>query len=85
VHGSGPNESAAPRIGIAVRYVSPDVVQQGRERDMDLLLRGRDDYGHFDIVQPPEQDCRYGASPLHRRSMARKTRNLMPADRADMR
>jgi hypothetical protein len=78
VHGSGPNDSDAPRIGIAVRYISPDVVQQGRERDMVLLVRGRDDYGHFDIVQPPDADVAYGASALHAESLARKRRNLLP-------
>ena len=78
VHGSGPNESDAPRIGLAVRYISPDVVQQGRERDMVMLVRGHDRYGHFDIVPPPERDLAYGTSAVHAESLARKRRNLMP-------
>lgn len=78
VHGSGPNDSNAPRIGIAVRYISPDVVQQGRERDMVMLVRGRDDHGHFDIVEPPEHDIPYGESAAHAESLARKRRNLLP-------
>jgi hypothetical protein len=79
VHGSGPNTTATPRIGLAVRYVSPDVVQQGRVRDMVLLARGRDDYGHFDIVAPPLHDLPFGKSAVHAESMARRTRNVMPA------
>lgn len=80
VHGSGPNESDQPRIGLAIRYISPEVVQRGRERDMVMLVRGDDRHGHFDIVQPPERDLAYGASPVHAESLARKRRNLMPAD-----
>lgn len=78
VHGSGPNESNAPRIGLAVRYISPDVVQQGRERDMVMLLRGQDRHAHFEIVPPPERDLPYGTSTVHAESLARKRRNLMP-------
>jgi ectoine hydroxylase-related dioxygenase (phytanoyl-CoA dioxygenase family) len=78
VHGSGPNDSCAPRIGIAVRYISPDVVQQGRERDMVMLVRGHDGHGHFDIVEPPQHDIAYGKSAVHAESLARKRRNLLP-------
>jgi hypothetical protein len=79
VHGSLPNASDAPRIGLAIRYISPDVVQHGGARDLVLLLRGRDRHGHFDIAEPPQRDVPYGVSPLHRESLARKTRNLLPA------
>jgi hypothetical protein len=79
VHGSGPNTSDTSRIGLAVRYVSPDVVQQGSVRDMVLLARGRDDYGHFDIVVPPTHDLPFGQSAVHAESMARRTRNVLPA------
>ena len=80
VHGSGPNTSDEPRIGLAVRYISPDVVQRGRERDMVTLARGADVYGHFDIVEPPERDYEFGESAVHAESLARKRRNLMPAE-----
>jgi hypothetical protein len=78
VHGSGPNTSDTPRIGLAVRYVSPDVVQQSNVRDMVLLARGRDDYGHFDIVDLPAHDLPIGQSAVHAESMARRMRNVMP-------
>ena len=78
VHGSGPNTSDTPRIGLAVRYVSPDVVQQSSVRDMVLLARGRDDHSHFDIVAPPVHDLPFGQSAVHAESMARRTRNVMP-------
>jgi len=76
-HGSGPNESDVPRIGLAVRYVSPDVMQQGSERDMVLLVRGRDDYGHFDVVEPPGHDYAYGQHKIHADALARRRRNLL--------
>lgn len=78
VHGSGPNRSAGPRIGLAVRYISPDVLQRGRARDMVILLSGEDRYGHFDVVAPPERDVPHGESALHAESLARKRRNIMP-------
>jgi hypothetical protein len=83
VHGSGPNTSDKSRVGLAVRYISPDVVQQGRDRDMVLLARGRDDYGHFDIVVPPLHDHAFGESPVHSESMARRMRNVLPAGAGD--
>ncbi len=75
VHGSGPNQSQTPRIGIAVRYISPDVVQSGALRDLVVLVRGKDKYGHFDLADPPQQDFAYGASAAHRDAMDRKVRN----------
>jgi ectoine hydroxylase-related dioxygenase (phytanoyl-CoA dioxygenase family) len=77
-HGSGPNQSARPRIGLAVRYVSPDVRQTSGERDLVLLVRGTDRHGNFEVVVPPTADTNYGASLLHAEALARKTRTLLP-------
>jgi non-haem Fe2+, alpha-ketoglutarate-dependent halogenase len=52
-HGSKANSSNYARIGIAVRYIAPEVVQKGSERQMVQLVRGKDDYGNFEIVAPP--------------------------------
>ena len=52
-HGSKANRSDHPRIGIAVRYLAPEVVQNGRERQIVQLVRGKDEHGHFEIVAPP--------------------------------
>ena len=58
VHGSNVNTSDKPRIGIAVRYITPDVVQDGPERPLAMLVRGsRDDYGHFELLEPPQTDA----------------------------
>lgn len=52
-HGSEANRSDHPRIGIAIRYIAPEVVQKSVERQMVQLVRGSDKYRHFDIVGPP--------------------------------
>jgi chlorinating enzyme len=56
VHGSNANTSAVPRIGLAIRYVSPEVKQDSPGKPHALLVRGRDDYGNFELLDPPTQD-----------------------------
>ncbi len=80
VHGSGPNHSQQPRIGLAIRYISPDVVQSGAARDLVLLVRGQDRHGNFEVVDPPQHDLACGESSVHREAMERKKRNLMPTN-----
>ncbi|HKD80571.1 MAG TPA: phytanoyl-CoA dioxygenase family protein [Candidatus Angelobacter sp.] len=50
VHGSNPNTSDRPRIGFAVRYVSPRVRQQLDHYPL-ILARGQDRYGHYRILK----------------------------------
>jgi hypothetical protein len=61
VHGSKVHTSPdTPRIGIAIRYTKPAVVQE--LKPLALLVRGRDDYGNFEVLPahkldlPSEQD-----------------------------
>jgi non-heme Fe2+,alpha-ketoglutarate-dependent halogenase len=56
VHGSKANTSPIPRIGIAIRYVSPEVKQESPSKPLAILVRGRDDYGHFELRSPPTED-----------------------------
>jgi non-heme Fe2+,alpha-ketoglutarate-dependent halogenase len=56
MHGSGPNRSALPRTGIAIRYAAPATRQTGRDRDFAMLVRGNDRFGHFELVPPPVSD-----------------------------
>ncbi len=53
VHGSNANRSPSPRIGIAIRYVSTRVQQDGADKPFAMLVRGRDDYHHFRLAQAP--------------------------------
>jgi hypothetical protein len=53
VHGSRSNRSDEPRIGIAIRYVAPQVRQEGANKPIAMLVRGRDDHGHFTLTERP--------------------------------
>ena len=56
VHGSKANHSdLIPGIGIAIRYIAAEVVQDGVERQIAMLVRGEDRYGHFELVPPPRE------------------------------
>ena len=76
-HGSKANSSDQPRIGIAVRYIAPEVVQKGTERQIVQLVRGRDEYGNFEIVAPPADAV--SAAEVRKEADRRVTRNVMPA------
>lgn len=51
-HGSNPNTSNRPRIGYAVRYVSP-ATRQKLDHPPVILARGRDSFGHFRHLEEP--------------------------------
>ena len=55
VHGSQPNRSDTPRLGVVLRYIRPDV-RQTRARDSATLVRGTDRHGHFDLEPRPDAD-----------------------------
>jgi len=80
VHGSGPNNSSQARIGLAVRYIAPEVVQDGPARDIAVLVRGEDAYGHFDLADPPARDTSPEASPVHAEALRRKAANILRSD-----
>jgi len=81
VHGSNANSSREPRIGLAVRYISTDVVQDGAVQQCAVLVRGKDDFGHFHLVEPAADD-EISAEDESRRSevLRRMTANLLPKD-----
>lgn len=80
VHGSNVNRSSKPRIGVAVRYISPDVLQDGPERQLAMLVRGEDRYGHFDLCRPPSPDANSAQGTTQSEAVRRIMRNLMPPD-----
>jgi non-haem Fe2+, alpha-ketoglutarate-dependent halogenase len=75
-HGSKANSSDQPRIGIAVRYIAPEVVQKGVERQMVQLVRGKDEYGNFEIVAPPADAV--SAAEIRKEADRRITTNFLP-------
>ena len=52
-HGSKANTGTVPRIGVAIRYVKPEVVQDSPGRPLALLVRGKDTCGNFELLPPP--------------------------------
>jgi len=62
VHGSEVNTSDKPRIGLAVRYITPDVLQDGVDRPAGMLVRGQDRVRNFELLDPPESDTDARAS-----------------------
>ena len=54
IHGSNPNTSPGPRIGVAVRYAAT-AVKQKKSHIPVILARGRDDYHHYQVRQRPAQ------------------------------
>ena len=62
VHGSEPNRAAYRRVGLAIRYVPTYVRQTEGPRDYATLVRGKDDYHHFDYEPEPRVDL--GASEI---------------------
>jgi non-haem Fe2+, alpha-ketoglutarate-dependent halogenase len=53
IHGSSPNRSARPRIGLSINYITPDVVETGNDPRPAALVSGVDVYRHFAPLQVP--------------------------------
>lgn len=53
-HASDPNRSDDRRIGLAIRYIPTRMKQAVGARMCATLVRGRDRYGHFDLIDAPE-------------------------------
>jgi non-haem Fe2+, alpha-ketoglutarate-dependent halogenase len=75
-HGSKANKSDYPRIGIAVRYIAPEVIQKGSERQIVQLVRGQDEHGNFEIVAPPADAV--SAAEIRKEADRRVLRNVLP-------
>lgn len=56
LHGSGPNRTSEPRIGVVVRYLSPEVVQQVATCDYALVVRGVNRTNNMLSVGEPDGD-----------------------------
>jgi non-haem Fe2+, alpha-ketoglutarate-dependent halogenase len=75
VHGSEPNRSADPRIGLAIRYIPTDI-KQLKVRDSATLVRGVDRYQNFDHEPRPRRDLSEAALAAHADAIARQVKAL---------
>jgi non-heme Fe2+,alpha-ketoglutarate-dependent halogenase len=67
VHGSEPNRAHYRRLGFAIRYVPTYVRQTEGPRDYATLVRGKDDYHHFDYEPQPLVDLGAEEVAAHKR------------------
>ena len=56
IHGSQPNKSDYRRIGFAIQTYIPTHVKCVHGKTSAQLVRGVDDYGHFDLLQRPTKN-----------------------------
>jgi len=57
VHCSPPNVASDRRIGHGVSYIPTHVKHIGTTRQRAMLVRGQDEYGHFDLEPAPTGDA----------------------------
>jgi chlorinating enzyme len=67
VHGSDPNRADYRRIGYAIRYLPTYVKQIVGERDTATLVRGVDEFHHFDPEPAPKADFDPDAMAFHQK------------------
>ena len=65
-HGSEPNRSDDRRIGLAIRYIPTHLKQAVGQRDWATLVRGKDDYRHFDPEYVPTRELEPEALAFHK-------------------
>ena len=64
-HASGPNRSNNRRIGVAIRYVTPEVKQQFDEQDYAMMARGIDDGANWMHLTPPSDNFDAGNMAIY--------------------
>lgn len=75
VHGSPPNPSNDRRIGFAIRYI-PTSVKQVAGEDSATLVRGVDEFHHFEHEPRPARDMDPAFMKLHKEIAERNARIL---------
>ena len=71
VHRSQPNNTDQPRIGIGISYIPTRVRHVGQTRLSATLVRGTDNYGHFDLEPELEGSDSLTAVEIHADSIGR--------------
>jgi ectoine hydroxylase-related dioxygenase (phytanoyl-CoA dioxygenase family) len=80
VHGSNANTSKdTPRIGIAIRYTRPEVVQESPTKPFAMLVRGEDTCGNFNL-QPPPTFANSQEQEQHHRMIVEHARGSLMTD-----
>jgi non-haem Fe2+, alpha-ketoglutarate-dependent halogenase len=80
-HGSKANHASYARVGFAVRYIAPQVMQGGSEKQIVQLVRGKDEYGNFEIVGPPKDEA--SAAAVRKEAEDRMLRTILATAKAN--
>jgi len=67
-HASRPNTSGDRRIGMAIRYIPADARQTRSDHDTATLVRGVNEFNHFDLEPEPACDFDPVAVEFHQRA-----------------
>ena len=67
LHCSGPNQTDQPRIGMVVNYISTSVSQSVASTDYAMLVRGVDEFNHFEHLPPPQNELDAAGLAWHRK------------------
>ena len=66
-HASKPNETSSRRVGVALRYITPEARQTRVETDFASLVRGEDRFSHFQSEARPSSTMNKDAIEEHKR------------------
>ncbi|MGE0798150.1 MAG: phytanoyl-CoA dioxygenase family protein [Lautropia sp.] len=80
IHGSEPNRSDRRRVGIAIRYIPTHVQQVLGVRDSAMLVRGIDEYGHFEPEARPRMPFDEAAIAQHATAIAMQVHQAKAAE-----
>lgn len=75
-HGSKNNRSSEPRIGFAIRYIPTYLRQLHDTGDSATLVRGVDEYGHFEAEPVPKSDFDPACVAYHKAMLERQQKIL---------
>ena len=67
LHSSLPNNSNQYRIGLSINYISPDMKQLEIEKDYATLVRGRDNFNNFELLERPVSNLDSDRIKLHQK------------------
>lgn len=81
VHGSEANRTDIPRIGLAIRYVSPKVQQSGGGKPFAMLVRGQDGHGNFSLTERPQGNDGMAGEGFHGQLLQRVHQAIAEAKR----
>ena len=65
LHSSAPNNTNQYRIGLSINYITPDMKQIEMDKDYATLVRGKDSFNNFELVDPPIHDLSSESIKLH--------------------